>query len=130
MKIDYPVIDVGDIREGDTVLSQWMGEQNIQYLEWTVDDPTVLGTEPIYYLIDRPKVPFPEAYGSVIIAKRVRGTSFPDGVALIRQRGSSFSSYSHARPNWKSVGIRIEGADNHPETQVHDWVLAKIVPAE
>lgn len=130
MKIDYPVINKEDVQPGDIVLAQWQQNEGVTYFEWTVEDPVnLVYGEATYYLIDRPKPVFPEDYGSIIIAKRVRGTSFPDGVVLTRQRGPS-TAYSMNRPLWKSLGCKIEGADNHPESQIHDWVLAKVVPAE
>lgn len=133
MKIDYPVISPDEIRPGDRILTRWgMIDNSVTYREWTFEETDLTppgDTGTIHYLIDRPKPVFPKDYGTIIIAKRVRGTSFPDGVVLARQRGGS-STYNYAGPMWKSLTQKIEGADNHPETQIHDWVLGKVVPAE
>lgn len=132
MKITYPQIDVDDIQAGDTVLSHWSTKDGAghTYYEYTVGDAENLetGEQVRYYLIHRPKAVFPEEYGSVIIAKKVRGIEFPEGVALTRQRGSNYS-YTSPPVMWKSLGVKISGADNHGETQIEDWVLAKVVPA-
>lgn len=130
MKIDYPVIEWTDVQAGDTILTEWVdSNSNITtYREFTVADPANynpnLGNT--YYLIDRPKPVFPEDYGTVIIAKKVRGDYFPGGVVLARQRGSR-SAYGG--PMWKSLTQKIGGADQHGERQIEDWVLAKVVPA-
>lgn len=129
MKIDYPVIAAKDIRIGDTVLLKDLSSSwSCSYHEYQVTEvpPRFEG---VYYLIDRPKEPFPDEYGSLIIAKKVRGIEFPDGVLMMRQRGSTYD-YAHTKPQWKSVGIKISGADNHGEKQIEDWVLAKAVPVE
>lgn len=131
MKIDYPQIKWGDVQLGDTILAHWehKGRTSSSYSEFIVDEThSEPATDAAYYLIDRPKQVFPEDYGTVIIAKKVRGIEFPDGVALTRQRGSNYS-YSSTGPMWKSLGIKISGADNHSERQIEDWVLAKVVPA-
>ena len=132
MKIDYPQIDVADIQAGDTVLSHWSTTdgQGHTYYEYTVEDPENLetGDGPTYYLIDRPKPVFPDEYGTLIIAKKVRGEHFPEGVVLARLRGSSYACTTYA-PMWKSIDRKISGADNHGERQIEDWVVAKVVPA-
>lgn len=127
MKIDYPVIEWDDVREGDTILGQRPSGKSFIYLEFPVGaEHSEPFTDATYYLIERPAEVFPEDYGTVIIAKKVRGIDFPDGVILSRQRGSS-SSYTPVM--WKSLGRKISGADNHSERQIEDWVLAKVVPA-
>lgn len=131
MKIDYPQIDWDDVQLGDTVLRQWCQKGVTGYAEFTFDedcgdpDPSLTFT---HYLIDRPKQMFPEDYGTVIIAKKVRGIEFPDGVVLTRLRGSNYT-YTSYQPMWKSIDRKISGADNHGERQIEDWVLAKVVPA-
>jgi len=133
MKIDYPRIDWNDVQPGDTVLAELRVSKGWTYVEFTLDEHTadaqmIVGAS--YYLIDRPKPVFPEDYGTVIIAKKVRGIEFPEGVVLTRQRGSTSrwaaDTYS---PMWKSIDRKIEGKDNHGERQIEDWVLAKVVPA-
>jgi len=132
MKIDYPQIDLADIQAGDTILSQWSTEDGSarSYYEYTVEDPENLDSSgaDAFYLIDRPKPVFPDEYGTLIIAKKVRGIEFPEGVVLTRQRGTSYS-YASPQVMWKSLGMKISGADNHSERQIEDWVLAKVVPA-
>jgi hypothetical protein len=129
MKIDYPQIEWADIQPGDTILVAWVNTKHVHYSEFVVDTgtPRPYADASAFYLIDRPKPVFPEEYGSIIIAKKVRGIEFPEGVALTRQRGGYSSSYQG--PAWKSLGIKISGADNHGERQIEDWVLAKVVPA-
>lgn len=128
MKIDYPLIDRADAQPGDTLLMHWSHKDIQNYREFVVGEQGWGHCEgTVYYLIDRPKPVFPEEYGTIIIAKKVRGIEFPEGVVLTRQRGGSM--HTGWTPMWKSIGRRIEGADNHPETQIHDWVLAKVVPA-
>lgn len=132
MKIDYPQIAPADVQPGDTILSEWRNGEAISYFEFTLEDPVNLNYdgEATYYLIDRPRPVFPDEYGTLIIAKKVRGIEFPEGVVLARQRGSSHpytSSYSQIM--WKSIDQKIGGADNHSERQIEDWVLAKVVPA-
>lgn len=131
MKIDYPIIEKAQIQEGDTVLSQWEQEDCIIYYEFEVEDPNNLATrnETTYYLIDRPKPVFPEDYGTIIIAHKVRGIEFPEGIPLARQRGGHSTYYAGNGPMWKSFTQKISGADNHGERQIEDWVLAKVVPA-
>lgn len=130
MKIDYPKIEWEDVRPGDTVLRQWNREDLglTRYVEFIVDgeseDPDPSCT---HYLIDRPKKKFPEEYGAIIIAKKVRGVEFPDGIALMRHRGNAYG-YSHTKPQWKSIGQQVKRMDNHGETHIEDWVLGKIVP--
>jgi len=130
MKIDYPRIEWEDVRDGDTILRQFGHDEEVgtHYVEFTVskNDPSSIGDECIHYLIDRPKEKFPEEYGAIIIAKKVRGVEFPDGIALMRHRGSY--GHQHTKPQWKSVGTKIKGYDNHGETHIEDWVLGKIVP--
>lgn len=131
MKIDYPQIDWADVQAGDTVLAHWehKGHTSSSYSEFVVaEDQKAHATEAIYYLIDRPKQVFPEDYGTVIIAKKVRGIEFPEGVVLARQRGTRYE-YGPRQVMWKSIGTKISGADNHGERQIEDWVLAKVVPA-
>lgn len=132
MKIDYPITTWPEVKDGDTILAQYkMGNGGTGYYEIKVDNKEQsegYSDAEVIYLVDRPKPVFPGDYGTIIIAKRVRGTSFPDGVVLARQRGGGHT-YSGSGPMWKSLDRKIEGADNHPETQVHDWVLAKVVPA-
>jgi hypothetical protein len=129
VKIPYPQIHPADIQAGDTILSQWSGTEATNYFEWTVEDTSKLegGKEVIYYLIDRPKPVFPEDYGTLIIAKKVRGIEFPEGIVLARQRGGYSAAYQG--PQWKSIDQRVDGKDNHGERQIEDWVLAKAVPA-
>ena len=133
MKIDYPVIDWDDIQPGDTLLAQLRLSNNAtSYVEFTMDEETAdtqLIAGATYYLIDRPKPIFPEDYGTIIIAKKVRGIEFPEGVVLVRQRGSTYAYASNYPVQWKSIGQRIAGKDNHGERQIEDWVLAKVVPA-
>jgi len=130
MKIDYPLIDWDDVQPGDTVLAQLRTGKATSYFEFTVEETTQQMSDAIYYLIDRPKPVFPEEYGAIIIAKKVRGVEFPEGIALTRQRGSTSrwtaDTYS---PMWKSLGQQINGKDNHGEPMIEDWVLAKVVPA-
>ena len=128
MKIDYLQIAWADVQPGDTILAEVvLSELATNYIEFKHTESSDMSLEGAsYYLVDRPKPVFPEDYGTVIIAKKVRGVEFPDGVALTRQRGSR---YSTTGPQWKSLGIRIGGADNHGERQIEDWVLAKVVPA-
>lgn len=128
MKIDYPMLDWADVRVGDTVLYEQLGEGMNTYFEFVVTEYTDRnpGT---YYLVERPRDKFPEEYGAVIIAKKVRGVEFPEGIALIRHRGSSYH-HSLSNPQWKSVGMKVAGADNHGEKHIEDWVLAQIVPVE
>ena len=132
MKIDYPVIDWDDIQPGDTVLAQLSTyNKATSYVEFTLDEETAdaqMISGATYYLIDRPKPVFPEDYGTLIIAKKVRGIEFPEGVVLSRLRGSSYE-YVTYQPMWKSIDQRIAGKDNHSERQIEDWVLAKVVPA-
>jgi hypothetical protein len=130
MKIDYPQIEWADVQAGDTILAHLAHDNQTHiYREFKVADPAnYMATEETLYLIDRPRPVFPEEYGSIIIAKKVRGIEFPDGVVLTRQRGSNYS-YSSTGPMWKSLGTKISGADNHSERQIEDWVLAKVVPA-
>ena len=132
MKINYPVIDVTDIQAGDTILSHWSTKDGAghTYYEYTVQDTDNLerGDAVRYYLIDRPKPVFPEDYGTLIIAKKVRGVEFPEGITLVRQRGG-WNEYTSQGPMWKSIDRRVEGKDNHSERQIEDWVLAKVVPA-
>jgi len=132
MKIDYPQIDWDDVQHGDTILRQWQLNCVTSYAEFTVDldtcgdpDPSIAFT---HYLIDRPKPVFPEDYGTLIIAKKVRGVEFPEGITLVRQRGG-WNEYTSQGPMWKSIDRRVEGKDNHSERQIEDWVLAKVVPA-
>lgn len=129
MKIGYPKIEWADVQAGDTILTHWDDETSQTYREFTVADPANYNPNAgnTYYLIDRPKPVFPEEYGTLIIAKKVRGIEFSDGVVLTRQRGSGYS-YPH-QVMWKSIGVKISGADNHSERQIEDWVLAKVVPA-
>ena len=132
MKIDYPEIDWDDIQHGDTALAQMkLSNKATSYFEFTMDEEvadTQLIPGATYYLIDRPKPVFPEDYGTLIIAKKVRGIEFPEGVVLTRLRGSSYE-YVTYQPMWKSIDQRIAGKDNHSERQIEDWVLAKVVPA-
>jgi len=128
MRIDYPQVEWEDVLEGDTVLREWEDTNGICYFEFKVDDEK--GEVPskwVHYLIDRPKPKFPEEYGTIIIAKKVRGVEFPDGIALMHHRGSEYG-YSHTKPQWKSIGQKVAGRDSHGETHIEDWVLAKIVP--
>lgn len=132
MKIDYPIIKWEDVQPGDTILTQYSLADEVQYREFKVDDPSwgeVLHTNasPVHYLIDRPKPVFPEDYGTIIIAKRVRGEYFPEGIPLARQRGGYSAAYQG--PMWKSFTQKVGGADNHGERQIEDWVIAKVVPA-
>jgi hypothetical protein len=131
MKISHARIDRADIRAGDTILQSWKAGGTTHYLEFVVEDETSIESSghDIFHLIDRPKEVFPEEYGTLIIAKKVRGQEFPEGVVLARQRGSNYAVYSHAQVMWKSLGQKICGADNHSERQIEDWVLAKAVPA-
>lgn len=132
MKINYPQIDWADVRAGDMILSHWIHSNGVQvYREYTVQEPKYLTADDrcVFYLIDRPKPAFPEDYGTLILAKKVRGIEFPDGIVLARQRGS-WNEYSSQGPMWKSLAQRVEGKDNHSERQIEDWVLAKAVPAE
>ena len=130
MKIDYPQIDREDAQPGDTILMHWSHNNIHHYREFTVNEQGVWahseGT--VYYLIDRPKPVFPEDYGTVIIAKKVRGIDFPEGIVLTRQRGSRYE-YGPQQNMWKSIDRRVDGKDNHGERQIEDWVLAKVVPA-
>lgn len=126
MKIDYPLIDRADTQLGDTLLMHWSHNSKQHYMEFEVTGEWAHAEGTVYYLIDRPKPVFPEDYGTVIIAKKVRGIEFPEGVTLARQRGSR-SAYGG--PMWKSLDRRISGADQHGERQIEDWVLAKVVPA-
>lgn len=132
MKIDYPQIDWDAVQPGDTVLAELSVTGKAKsYIEFTLDGETadmqmIVGAT--YYLIDRPKPVFPEDYGTVIIAKKVRGIEFPEGVALTRLRGSNYEYVSY-QPMWKSIDRKIGGKDNHGERQIEDWVLAKVVPA-
>lgn len=128
MKINYPLIASTDVREGDIVLEQVNCSDGVTtYHEFTINPHDLLapGT---YYLIERPREVFPGEYGDIILAKKVRGVEFPDGVALTRQRGGH-GDYAHTKPYWKSIGMKIMGADNHGENHIEDWVLAKVVPA-
>jgi hypothetical protein len=129
VKLDYPQIAPADVQPGDIILSEWRSGEGVSYFEFTLEDPVNLNYDgdATYYLIDRPKPVFPEEYGSIIIAKKVRGVEFPEGVALTRQRGGYSAAYQG--PQWKSIGQRINGADNHGERMIEDWVLAKVVPA-
>lgn len=130
MKIDYPQIDWADVQVGDTILAQIvLSELATSYVEFKhteASDMHMAGAT--YFLVDRPKPVFPEDYGTVIIAKKVRGIEFPEGVALARLRGSDYG-YSTYQPMWKSIDRRIAGKDNHGERQIEDWVLGKVVPA-
>jgi len=134
MKIDYPQIDRADIQAGDTVLAQWPREQNTTYYEFMVEDPANLEqSEATYYLIDRPKPVMPTESGTFIIAKKVRGVEFPEGIVL--RRNAATKSYNAVY--WISdeqvtdVGQygRTRTYDRHPESKIEDWVLAKVVPA-
>lgn len=131
MKITYPQIDWNDVQPGDTVLAELALSKSTSYIEFTLDETTA-DTQMIagatYYLIDRPKQVFPEDYGTLIIAKKVRGIEFPEGVVLSRLRGSNYE-YVTYQPMWKSIDQRIAGKDNHGERMIEDWVLAKVVPA-
>lgn len=126
MKIDYPVIEWDNVRVGDTVLFEQLGEGMNTYFEFVVT-PYTDRNPGTYYLVERPQEKFPEEYGAIIIAKKVRGIYFPEGIVMTRQRGSS---YGHTGVLWKSLGMKIAGADNHSEKQIEDWVLAKVVPVE
>lgn len=132
MKIDYPEIDWADVQDGDTILlAHSVDESRTDYKEIKIE--VKAGYTPwreytACYLIDRPKPVFPEDYGTVIIAKKVRGIEFPEGVVLTRLRGSNYE-YVTYQPMWKSIDRKIGGKDNHGERQIEDWVLAKVVPA-
>lgn len=131
MKIDYPQIDWNDVQPGDTVLAEMALGKSKSYVEFTLDENTadkqmIVGA--IYYLIDRPRPVFPDEYGTLIIAKKVRSFEFPEGVVLARQRGTRYE-YGPKQVMWKSIEGKISGADNHGERQIEDWVLAKVVPA-
>lgn len=131
MKITYPQIEWDDVRDGDTILFAYaIDARHTDYKEVQITDKDSYTPwrEGICYLIDRHKPAFPEEYGAIIIAKKVRGIEFPDGVALTRQRGSSYE-YLDYPPMWKSIGMKIGGKDNHGERMIEDWVLAKVVPA-
>lgn len=129
MKIDYPLIDRADAQPGDTLLMHWSSNEMQHYREFVVGERAWSHAEgTVYYLIDRPKPVFPEDYGTLIIAKKVRGIEFPEGVVLARQRGSNYQYVTYA-PMWKSIDRKIGGKDNHGETQIEDWVLAKVVAA-
>jgi len=137
MKIDYPQIDLADIQAGDTILSQWSTEDGSarSYYEYTVEDPENLDSSgaDAFYLIDRPKPVFPTESGTFIIAKKVRGVEFPEGIVL--RRNAATKSYNAVY--WISdeqvtdVGQygRTRTYDRHPESKIEDWVLAKVVPA-
>lgn len=132
MKIEYPRIEWEDIRIGDLILRSWEHEEDggtTMYAEFTVTEDSPEVFDCIHYLIDRPKAKFPDEYGTIIIAKKVRGVEFPDGIALMRHRGSPYG-YSHTKPQWKSIGQQVKRMDNHGETHIEDWVLGKVVPAD
>lgn len=130
MKIDYPQIDWADVQLGDTILAKVvLSELATSYVEFRHTEASDMQMEGAsYFLVDRPRPVFPEDYGSIIIAKKVRGIEFPEGVVLTRLRGSHYE-YVNYQPMWKSIDQRIAGKDNHGERMIEDWVLAKVVPA-
>jgi hypothetical protein len=137
MKIDYPVIEWADVREGDTVLAEFVGDgKNRQYEEFEVGDKREYsqGYTAAYYLIDRPKEKFPEEGGTLIIAKKVRGEEFPEGIVLRRNNavsGKWDTVYWISQEQVSDIGQygRTRTYDRHPESKIEDWVLAKVVPA-
>lgn len=136
MKIDYPQIDWNDVQAGDTVLAHQFAAGSHLYREFTVADPSkhfASKDEADYYLIDRPKPAFPEESGTFIIAKKVRGVEFPEGIVL--RRNAATKSYNAVYwisdeqvPDVGQYG-RTRTYDRHPESKIEGWVLAKVVPA-
>lgn len=138
MKIDYPEIDWADVRLGDTLLRAWdTGHNRNTYYEFEVNENSLeAGTQSgwVHYLIDRPRPNMPKEPGTLIIAKKVRGVEFPEGIVLRRNKGKD-SAYQSVY--WISEELvadmgqygRPRHYDRHPESKIEDWVLAKVVPA-
>lgn len=137
MKIDYPEITKEDIKDGDTILTQWETASGYTtYQEFVVKSPEEFGhLEGMrYYLIERPKPKLPEEPGTMILAKRVRGVEFPEGILLWRNKAKA-TGYnavywiSHEQVADMGQYGRPRYYDRHPVTKIEDWVLAKVVPA-
>jgi len=94
-------------------------------LAWKSDDED---EEITLELLERPKAKLPTEPGSVILAKKVRGTKGNFTLFLRAQNESN-------KANWSSVE-RIEDKDWggtyywHPEERIEDWELAKVVKTE
>lgn len=135
MKIPYPVIEWDDVRDGDTILSQYMTGSGYQYDEFTIADKgNYAKAADIYYLIERPKPQMPQEPGTLIIAKKVRGEEFPEGIVLRRNNAVSSkwdTVYWISQEQVSDIGQygRTRTYDRHPESKIEDWVLAKVVPA-
>lgn len=135
MKIDYPVIEWENVRVGDTILKELRSGTGAEYLEFTIDYKSGSHNRfATYYLIDRPKEKFPEEGGTLIIAKKVRGQEFPEGIVLRRNNAVSTkwdTVYWHSQEQVPDTGQygRTRTYDRHPESKIEDWVLAKVVPA-
>ena len=135
MRIDYPEIEWADVREGDTILKEVADGNLLNYLEFTVTNKgDYYVSAATYYLIDRPKPIMPKESGTFIIAKKVRGIDFPEGIVLRRNKGKD-SAYQSVYwiseemvPDMGQYG-RPRYYDRHPESKIEDWVLAKVVPA-
>lgn len=132
MKIDYPEIAWADVRNGDTILKEIRSDSHAEYLEFTLSNKSDShNRSATYYLIDRPREVFPEEPGTLIIAKKLAGVEYPEGVLLYRHRGHN--RYAELRGGyqvrWKSPNFWVGHQNTWTEKHIEDWVLAKAVPA-